>query len=218
MKKITTFLFAVAIIVLTGACRKVETPVTDNNDDEEIIDSIVAQFEVDDSISLESSELTITDFIGFEETYSKENYATLTKHLRLLGMKEMPVRNDTAAAGVQQAAWGRSVEFVGHSGDKVEHNPNLRFYGTADDALGLYIEKGGNKPSEIFFTDKRLVPVYVRELQTMGYELQTEKSSDNMRYYSPKKEKDAFEQSFCLVITDQGCALMLLYDPDDDKK
>ncbi len=86
-----------------------------------------------------------------------------------------------------------------------------------EDALALYVNKDKTKSSQIFFTNKLMVPVYVRELQSMGYSLKAEKSNDHIRRYESTDGDEDFVESFTVVISDEGCAVVMQYDMDEDK-
>lgn len=219
MKKISIIVMAMSIFLVFASCEKqAKSAKMKIVKPEEVVDSVALQLEqeLDDSVEVEKSVISIPDFVGIVEAFGSGNVNTASRHLRSIGLKEFKLKKDSVGSTSDRMAWIRGAEFIESASGPL----SLRFKWDrmgVEDALALYVDKDKTKSSQIFFTNKLMVPVYVRELQSMGYSLKAEKSNDHIRRYESTDGDEDFVESFTVVISDEGCAVVMQYDMDEDK-
>ena len=212
MRKLSFIAVAALMFLSFAACDQKSKPVQ-NATDEEVEDTIALKLEAEaDSQMIEGSEISIPDFMGIVEAYTDGNSATSARHLKAIGLKALDVKKDSASADTVYMAWSRGADYVPNAGGPLA----LRFKSDLvhGEALALYVNKNKQQASQLFFTDKRLVPVYVKELQSMGYQLKPEKSNETTRRYE-SGDGDDFMESFTIVIGNEGCAVIMQSDMEE---
>lgn len=219
MKKISILAVAAVLFLSFTACEEQMKKLapSDNDGEEDVVDTVAMMLEMDDdTASVEVTEISIPNFVGIVEAFSSADAVKASSYLSALGMKEIVLNDDSVHNQKQSMIWTRGADFVN------EHNGALalRFKSNVmhENSLALLVNKVRNQPSQIFFTQKQLVPLYVKELQSMGYELKPEKSDNQHRRYESADGDNDFEESFTIVIGDEGCAVVMQYDMEKEEK
>jgi len=221
MKKAPIIIISALMLLSFSSCenqkdsgqKKTGTEVAEGNNN--VVDSVALELEaeIEDSLELRGSEISIPDFVGLVEAYSRNKSVSGSRHLRAIGMEELSVKSDTVAGKAGCVAWVRGAESLAETTGEYA----LRFKSDMmeENTLALFLNGDRTQKSQLYFTDKRLVPVYVKELVSMGCELVPEKSNENFRCYESKESEPSFEEHFAIVISDEGCAVVMWCEKEE---